>query len=71
MKARGIPTAVHYPIPLHRQPAYAKWAPRRPLPHSDKAGDEVLCLPFSADLGDANVRRVADALRDCMATAGA
>lgn len=65
LKARGIPTAVHYPVALHRQPAYAHLAPRVPLPHAERAAEEVLCLPFSADLGDANLAHVVAALRAC------
>ena len=65
LKARGIPTAVHYPMPVHRQPAYRHLAPRLALPHAERAADEVLCLPFSADLGDANLARVVAALGEC------
>jgi UDP-2-acetamido-2-deoxy-ribo-hexuluronate aminotransferase len=69
MKSRGIPTAVHYPEPLHLQPAYRNHAQRFALPHSERAGREVLSLPFSADLGDDNIRRVTMALRESLAQA--
>jgi UDP-2-acetamido-2-deoxy-ribo-hexuluronate aminotransferase len=40
----GIPTAVHYPLPLNRQPAVAHLD--ADLPHGDRASAEVLSLPM-------------------------
>lgn len=42
--AYGIPTAVHYPLPLNRQPAVAD--PAAYLPHGDKAAKEVISVPI-------------------------
>jgi UDP-2-acetamido-2-deoxy-ribo-hexuluronate aminotransferase len=44
MKEAGIPTAVHYPLPLNRQPAVADSLAR--LPHGDNAAEQVLSLPM-------------------------
>jgi UDP-2-acetamido-2-deoxy-ribo-hexuluronate aminotransferase len=66
LKERGIPTAVHYPMPLHLQPAYRDFKPASPLPHCERAAEEVLCLPFSADLGDDNLSRTVAALGECL-----
>lgn len=44
LQAAGIPTAVHYPLPLNRQPAVADDTAK--LPHGDKAADEVMSLPM-------------------------
>lgn len=44
LDAAGIPTAIHYPLPLNRQPAAAD--PEAVLPAGDKAADEVLSLPM-------------------------
>mgnify|MGYP003133790889 CR=1 FL=1 len=44
LKQQGIPTAVHYPIPLNRQPAVAD--SRAVLPVGDNAADNVLSLPM-------------------------
>lgn len=43
----GIPTAVHYPIPLHKQPAYQNLS-KIPfaLPKSENAADQVISLPM-------------------------
>jgi UDP-2-acetamido-2-deoxy-ribo-hexuluronate aminotransferase len=36
LKAQGIPTAVHYPLALHQQPAYAAFYPGAAFPHSER-----------------------------------
>jgi UDP-2-acetamido-2-deoxy-ribo-hexuluronate aminotransferase len=58
----GVPTAVHYPKPLHRQPAYVKYGDPDSCPLSLAAADEVMSLPMSADLADTDLDRVVDAL---------
>jgi UDP-2-acetamido-2-deoxy-ribo-hexuluronate aminotransferase len=67
LKAQGIPTAVHYPQPLHRQPAYARWAAGAQCPASEQAAQQVMSLPMSADLAEADQDRVVDALRAALA----
>lgn len=63
LKAQGIPTAVHYPRPLHLQPAYASPdCPPESLPHSNAAADRVMSLPMSADISGEEQRRVVEAL---------
>ncbi len=58
LQAQGIPTAVHYPRPLHRQPAYEVYAAGVDLPVSDMLADRVLSLPMSADLSEEDQNRV-------------
>ena len=67
LTAQGIPTAVHYPRPLHRQPAYAQWHQGEELVHSVAAAERVLSLPMSADLTHADQDRVVAALRSALA----
>ena len=62
LKAQGIPTAVHYPRPLNRQPAYAALCCPECCPHSNRAAAQVLSLPMSADLTEADQDRVVGAL---------
>ena len=64
LKAEGIATAVHYPKPLHLQPAMAS-AGGRPgdLPVSESLTREVLCLPLYPELSLENVARVASEVR--------
>jgi UDP-2-acetamido-2-deoxy-ribo-hexuluronate aminotransferase len=62
LKAAGVPTAVHYPKPLHRQPAYAALCGADHCPLSDAAAAEVMSLPMSADLTASDQDRVVAAL---------
>lgn len=61
LASRGIETLIHYPVPIPRQPALAAFAPAA-CPHADRACDEVLSLPLSPALTDADVDEVASAL---------
>lgn len=67
LQAAGVPTAVHYPKPLHHQPAYAAFAGADECPHSIAAAAEVLSLPMSADLREADLQRVVDVLAAALA----
>jgi dTDP-3-amino-3,4,6-trideoxy-alpha-D-glucose transaminase len=61
LKALGIATLVHYPVPIPRQPALASTLPAD-CPHATEACDEVLSLPLYPGLGDAEALRVAAAI---------
>jgi dTDP-4-amino-4,6-dideoxygalactose transaminase len=63
LDAAGIGTAIHYPTPPHRQPAYRELAGIQ-LPIADRLAGEVLSLPLHPALSDADVHRVAEVLRD-------
>jgi UDP-2-acetamido-2-deoxy-ribo-hexuluronate aminotransferase len=52
LQADGIPSAVHYPKPLHHQSAYAGFGTPGGCPASVLAAQRVLSLPMSADLSD-------------------
>jgi UDP-2-acetamido-2-deoxy-ribo-hexuluronate aminotransferase len=73
LKSQGIPTAVHYPVSLHQQPAYAALAGGnergQSFPVSEKLAREVLSLPMSADLSREDQERVAGALCDALKVA--
>jgi len=62
LKAEGIPTAIHYPKPLHHQPAYAADCCPDCCPNSIAAAQRVMSLPMSADLTEADQDRVVAAL---------
>jgi UDP-2-acetamido-2-deoxy-ribo-hexuluronate aminotransferase len=64
LQAMGVPTAVHYPVPLHHQPAYARYGQPDACPHSVTAASRVMSLPMSADLSEADQDRVVAALAD-------
>jgi len=70
LKAAGVPTAIHYPRPLHRQPAYeGRCRVPAALPHAEFAAMRVLSLPMSPDLTDAQQDQVVAALRQALAAA--
>jgi dTDP-4-amino-4,6-dideoxygalactose transaminase len=62
LAAAGIGTMVHYPVPVHCQPAYGGAAARGTLPVGERAADEVLSLPIYPELTDAEVDTVCGAL---------
>ena len=69
LKAEGVPTAVYYPTPLHRQQAYRQF-PSDPsgLPVTEVLGPEVISLPMHAYLEDAAQERVIAAVRRAVAS---
>lgn len=59
----GIETAVHYPTPIHLQPAYAHLGHRiGAFPNAESSANRVLSLPMYPELSDAQADRVAEAL---------
>jgi UDP-2-acetamido-2-deoxy-ribo-hexuluronate aminotransferase len=67
LQSAGIPTAVHYPTPLHRQPLYASTGHGdSELPHATRASREVLSLPMHAFLTDSEVASIAAAVKEAL-----
>jgi len=65
LKARGIETGIHYPIPLHLQPVYENLGGTRgDFPIAEQAANEVLSLPMYPELTDAQVEQVVEAVRE-------
>ena len=64
LAAAGVGTSIHYPEPLHRQPALAGLADAgAALPASEAAALELLCLPAFPELEEAEVERSCAAVR--------
>ena len=64
LKAQGIPTAIYYPKPLHRQQAYKHYpVAGNGLPVTDRLADEVISLPMHAYLEPDVQDRVIEAVR--------
>jgi dTDP-4-amino-4,6-dideoxygalactose transaminase len=62
---RGISSAIHYPVPVHMQPAYAGRLPRPvALPVTERLSGEILSLPIFPSLRDDEVDRTIDAIRE-------
>jgi dTDP-4-amino-4,6-dideoxygalactose transaminase len=67
LKTRGIPTAIYYPKPLHRQRAYAHHpVAGNGLPVSERLGGEVFSLPFHPYLDTATQERIISAVREVL-----
>ena len=63
LRERGIPTAVHYPTPLHLQPAFADLGIRAgDMPAAERASEEVLSLPMHPYLEESDQDRVVEAV---------
>ena len=70
LKAAGIPTAIYYPKPLHRQTAYRNFPiAGNGTPVSDRLTTQVLSLPMHPYLSEQDQDRVISALSDAMANA--
>jgi dTDP-4-amino-4,6-dideoxygalactose transaminase len=60
---RKIFAGLHYPVPVHEQPAFASLGYKPgDLPHSSRAARRVLSLPIYPEITDAQVKRVAETL---------
>jgi dTDP-4-amino-4,6-dideoxygalactose transaminase len=67
LNAQGIHTGIHYPIPVHLQPAYADLGYKPgDFPHSERAAAEVLSLPMFPELTSEQQEQVAAAVRTCV-----
>ena len=64
---RGVGTLVHYPIPLHLQPAFAEPGGPPSLPVAERASAEILSLPLHPELGEEQARFVVGAVREAAA----
>ena len=62
LKNAGVPTAIHYPRPIHQQPAYEHFAVPGATPVSEKLADEVLSLPMHPDLNHETQDKIVEAL---------
>lgn len=67
-KARAIDVRIHYPIPVHLQPAYKRMGHKvGDFPATDRAIAEVMSLPIYAEMTHAQVVEVASAVKDVLA----
>lgn len=62
LKEYGIPIAIHYPIPLNKQPAYREISRGFDTPVSSDKSERIMSLPFSADISRDEQERVIESL---------
>ncbi|WP_446744537.1 DegT/DnrJ/EryC1/StrS family aminotransferase [Silvibacterium acidisoli] len=67
LQQAGIPTAVHYPAPLHKQPIFAEANGGLSLPHSERAAERVISLPMHPYLEPGEIQKVANAVKGALA----
>ncbi len=67
LREAGVQTLVHYPVPVHLQPAYAQRVALDPagLPVTEQLARECLSLPMYPELSDEQVAVVIDAVQRC------
>ncbi len=63
LKDKGVPSAIYYPLPLHKQPAYRDHHDGTALPVSEDLAQRILALPIHPELTDQDVARVIAAVR--------
>jgi len=65
LKEQGIPTAVHYPIPLHKQEAFAYLQNGSPknTPVTERISERVFSLPMHPFLRDEEIEKIASVIR--------
>jgi len=66
LRERGIGTAIHYPVPIHLQPAYCGRLAEGvgSLPETERAAQEIVSLPMYPELSEDDVGTVAQAIRE-------
>jgi UDP-2-acetamido-2-deoxy-ribo-hexuluronate aminotransferase len=61
---RGIPTAIHYPIPVHLQPAYIKSNElHKTYQNTERVAQRVLSLPFGPDISSTDQSAIVNAIK--------
>ena len=65
LKAKDISSIIHYPVPLHLQPAYRSLGyARGAFPVAERQAGEILSLPLYAEMEEAQVREVARTVQE-------
>jgi dTDP-4-amino-4,6-dideoxygalactose transaminase len=71
VSASGASTAIHYPTPIHLQPAYRDLGYQKgDFPITERAADKVLSLPMYPELPLAAIEDVAGAVREFVSMQG-
>ena len=72
LQAEGIQTGIHYPVPVHLQPAYADLGYHRgDFPQAEQAAAEVISLPLFPEMTEGQMEEVVVAVRRVCTPAGA
>lgn len=64
LKSRGIATGIHYPIPLHLQPAYNHLEYKEEdFPVTERVSQEILSLPMYPELGENHIVKIVETIK--------
>ncbi|MDE2580635.1 MAG: DegT/DnrJ/EryC1/StrS aminotransferase family protein [Rhodospirillales bacterium] len=66
LRAAGVPSAIYYPRPLHRQPAYRDAHDGTALPVSESISERILALPIHPDLSEHALSRICAAVQEAL-----
>lgn len=67
LRAKGIGAAVHYPVPLHKQPAFSHSGLQNgSFPVSEEMSRKILSLPVYPELTPANIEVIATSVKACL-----
>ena len=70
LRELGVDTAVHYPLPVHRQPLYLDLGYGAiSMPVAERLAEQVLSLPVHPGLVEGDLERIVSAVREAVATA--
>jgi dTDP-4-amino-4,6-dideoxygalactose transaminase len=67
LRAAGIGAAIHYPTPIHLQPAWTQLGAPGDFPDSERLAQRIISLPLFPTITEDQIDRVAEALRDALA----
>jgi len=70
LQEAGIPTAAHYPVPIHKQPAYTTLGLCAAMPVSEHLAERVMSLPMDAYIDEAKQRTVMEQLSQALDAVG-
>ena len=63
LKAKGIASAVYYPIPLHKQKAFQGFKSNpNAFPNTDKLCESVMALPMNTELDEETLKYITDSV---------
>lgn len=70
LKDEGIATGIHYPVPLHHQPAYEDRRASYKLPVTERVAQEIVSLPIYPELDQEQIEHVCNAVASAFAETG-
>jgi len=66
LKAKGIEVGIHYPTPIHLQPACQPLSRRGPFPHAEHLAATILSLPLFPEISTSQIERSVECLADAL-----